>query len=646
MVCAVAGKKVKVARPHSGGSNSCDSDDDFVAPPLPFVARVQEVPVSKSPAGDLTVDEDLAFPRVITRSPAGVLVDSLKDLSCQQKDDIREMGFASLLDFNVSECPPRLVYWLLSNFDAETRVFDLGGGRSLVLEERDVELVLGFPRGPIQMVKPDRLVISNLLKHWREAFLYVGVVYVSCLHAEWLLVDSLVETQAAWKSGSHKCFVGPAEFVALFYVDRVLHSPRPVPRVVPTCHGWSKELLQERELSEIRLGGFGRGVIELPLLNGGNVDSGGGHPQGSDVVTFDEFVTEKSAAMARDFLELSRVFKNATATELWVRRCKSSQPTFSQREDLFWSDAQNIRAVEDIQRAISERNEFMDMPSFSLGFTHEFNDGVRAVVDDIARDYGPVGDGMSHDMGVDMSHAIGEVGDDHAPGNMNASRGVDADCDSPVEGFCDENVGAGGGSGLTTSPVPPVVGGAETLLQVASPEVDLAARNSVPLVSTPLEIHTVVDASYDRDLRVGWFRERMAVDFESSPYKDYSEVDMLFFPIIREEHYFLIFFDFRRFRLEIIDNSASPKGKKDIYGDSLEDMQDMLQEFFAKTHLGKSTFTGQSFKHWDCGLVKGDFTMLHKLRLQYMKDLVLSEYNLYRDKNLARAYESINDPVV
>lgn len=49
-------------------------------------------------------------------------------------------------------------------------------------------------------------------------------------------------------------------------------------------------------------------------------------------------------------------------------------------------------------------------------------------------------------------------------------------------------MGAGGGSGLTTSPVPPVVGGAETLLQVASPEVDLAARNSVPLVSTPLEV--------------------------------------------------------------------------------------------------------------------------------------------------------------
>nr|GMC75179.1 uncharacterized protein LOC109193148 isoform X1 [Ipomoea batatas] len=80
-VC-VYGKKVKAARARSGGSNSGDSDDDFVAPPLPFVARVQEVPMSKAPGGDLTVDEDVPIPRVSTRSPAGVLVNSLKDLSC------------------------------------------------------------------------------------------------------------------------------------------------------------------------------------------------------------------------------------------------------------------------------------------------------------------------------------------------------------------------------------------------------------------------------------------------------------------------------------------------------------------------------------------------------------------------------------
>nr|GMC82659.1 ulp1 protease family, C-terminal catalytic domain-containing protein [Ipomoea batatas] len=94
--------------------------------------------------GDLIVDEDATFSRVSTRSPAGVLVDSLKDLLCQEKYDIREMGFAALLDFNVSECPPRLVYWLLSNFDGESMVFDLGGGRSLALEERKCGMLSWF----------------------------------------------------------------------------------------------------------------------------------------------------------------------------------------------------------------------------------------------------------------------------------------------------------------------------------------------------------------------------------------------------------------------------------------------------------------------------------------------------------------------
>nr|GMD76216.1 uncharacterized protein LOC109168900 [Ipomoea batatas] len=104
-------------------------------------------------------------------------------------------------------------------------------------------------------------------------------------------------------------------------------------------------------------------------------------------------------------------------------------------------------------------------------------------------------------------------------------------------------------------------------------------------------IHTVVDGSYDRDLRVGWFRERLLLDFESSLYGDFKEVDL----------------------------------------------QDMLQEFFTKSHPGRSilcagvepkimqmpwrdvnnkidcgvylmrhmeTYTGQAVLTWDCGLVK------------------------------------------
>nr|GMD28326.1 zinc finger BED domain-containing protein RICESLEEPER 2-like [Ipomoea batatas] len=190
-------------------------------------------------------------------------------------------------------------------------------------------------------------------------------------------------------------------------------------------------------------------------------------------------------------------------------------------------------------------------------------------------------------------------------------------------------------------------------------------------------IHTVVDSSYDCDLRVGWFREWSLLDFESSTYEDFSEVDLMFFPIIRLEHYFLLYFDFRHFRLEIIDNSSSTRLKKDKYGECLVDMQDMLQEFCTKSHPGRSvlcaglepksmqmswrefnnkidcgvylmrhmeTFTGQVVSRLDCGLVKGEYSMLHKLRLQYMKDLVMSDYNLHRSRNLARPYQSINAP--
>jgi len=137
----VSGKKVRVVQLQPDST-----DDDFVAPPLAFLARLQEDPVWKAPDWKLSAEEEAAFPRVKTRSPAGVLVDALKDLSFQQKEAIRDLGFSSLLEFNVSKCPPRLVYWLLSNFDGQSRSFDLGGGRSLALEERDVELVLGFPR--------------------------------------------------------------------------------------------------------------------------------------------------------------------------------------------------------------------------------------------------------------------------------------------------------------------------------------------------------------------------------------------------------------------------------------------------------------------------------------------------------------------
>nr|GMC92168.1 uncharacterized protein LOC109168900 [Ipomoea batatas] len=764
------GKKAKVPQRHAGASHSGGSDDDFVSPPLAFLARLEQDPVWNVPDGELTAEEDAAFPRIKTRSCAGVLVDALQDLSCQQKDDIGDMGFASLLDFGITGCPARLVHWLLPNFDDETRSFDLGGGRVLALEKRDVELVLGFPRGHIDMVKRDKLDVSNLLKKWRGKFEKARHMVTPSEISTVMVgrVDGAFGSgviSVAWKSGAHKVFVGPAEFVALFYVDRVMHLARSIPRLIPTFRGWSFELLEQRELSEIRLGGFGLGVIEPQNEAGGHVGVGGAPtpqvPEEGDGVcsspgsaieygrkTIDELVVEHTTIMARSILQLSQLFKYAreggSGGDLCRQMCEAlqllvggqpqpssldlegvlpSQPTFSQREDMFWSNAENLRAIEDIERAISERNELFDVPSFSLGFTQEFGDAVQGVVDDIARDYGAAGvvaevnpvdpSVVAPAEGVCPANTLADGDGEVAPANVDSHlgdpvvatpfevldgrSGVDPGrSDGPVCAALVKLLGLSchlqssgqsqpviaslldlpedavvvnwllAGSGANIEEILVSIDGrvarCDDLLtlvpgsQVGCAIIDvwssiLNCREHTKELGAPSRffastfttLHTVVDTSQSRNRTVELFRERLYVDLESSLYSDFKEVDLMFFPILRREHYFLVCFDFRRFRMEVIDNNPSPAATKNKYGESLVDMQDMLSEFFTKVHPRRSvlcdrvvpkrmqmhwqnfknktdcgvylmrhmkTFMGQGVSDWECGLAKGDSGML------------------------------------
>nr|GMC88985.1 uncharacterized protein LOC109168900 [Ipomoea batatas] len=629
----------------------------------------------------------------------------------------------------------------------------------------------------------------------------------------------------------------------LFYVDRVIHFARPIPRLFPAFRGWSKELLNQREFSEIRFGGFGRGVIELPEYDVVHADGVGNPTQGhgedgggcsSPVTvcvygpkTFAEVVAEATTVAARSIRELLRLVKNASdgvfdgkvcgqlreAIQVLVRlklrvNCtisagsQPSQSTFSQREDIFWSKEENIRAIEDIERAIMERNEFMDMPSFSLGLTQDFNDVVRAGGGDNEPVCGLAGSGRSNGLGLaaDLVNGVGGACASPSPLQGADVNLVNPAVGSPVEDVGPANIGVGNLCYSGDMAAPPAAGGAEIVGQVSGTEVELEGTAVAPDEVTPFvepadqvigddrcrsdgavcgaplktvraarpppdavrgigplgeksdgtsdlavgslpdspdeavivnwllaggadnmeevvfcigsrlarwddlltlvpgsEVGVavidawasllnqrervkapVVDGSHDRGLRVGWFRDGLKVDQESSPYEDLRKVDLMFFPIIRSEHYFLICFDFRRFRMEIIDNSSSPGSKSSKYGESLIDMQDMLQEFFTKSHPGRSilcaglepkqmqirwrvpnnkidcgvylmrhmeSFAGQPVKQWNCGLVKGDQSMLHKLRLRYMKELAVSEYNIHNATNVARAYQSINAPL-
>ncbi|XP_019195732.1 PREDICTED: uncharacterized protein LOC109189578 isoform X1 [Ipomoea nil] len=73
-----------------------------------------------------------------------------------------------------------------------------------------------------------------------------------------------------------------------------------------------------------------------------------------------------------------------------------------------------------------------------------------------------------------------------------------------------------------------------------------------------------------------------------TPYSDIKIVGMIFFPILCRGHYFLLCFDILHYRYEITDNDSDPTSKTLKYGDSLEDMKDMLYKFFNIIHHGRS----------------------------------------------------------
>ncbi|XP_019150116.1 PREDICTED: uncharacterized protein LOC109146919 [Ipomoea nil] len=188
----------------------------------------------------------------------------------------------------------------------------------------------------------------------------------------------------------------------------------------------------------------------------------------------------------------------------------------------------------------------------------------------------------------------------------------------------------------------------------------------------------VVDTSHPPEKRLAWFSERLRMDLKLSPYEDICEVDMLFFPILRRGHYFLLCLDFPRFRYEIIDNDSNPKAKALKYGDCIEDLLGMLSKFFEVISPPRSTacvcveskrlqmpwrdsknkvdcgvflmrhmesYVGQRVRDWECGLLKGDTHSLHKLRLRYMSEIVISVHNVHRQINLSWAYQSISAPL-
>ena len=81
----------------------------------------------------------------------------LQSLNEKQIAAVTEMGFGELIHYNVAAIPRELASWLLKNFDPiKCNIALPGSGPDLHIDESDVELTFGFPRGDIKVERIDR----------------------------------------------------------------------------------------------------------------------------------------------------------------------------------------------------------------------------------------------------------------------------------------------------------------------------------------------------------------------------------------------------------------------------------------------------------------------------------------------------------
>ncbi|CAL4953548.1 unnamed protein product [Urochloa decumbens] len=89
----------------------------------------------------------------------------IKNLTKEQKDLIRSCQFGSILDFDCSEAPMSVSFWLAKRFDVQTRTVNLQNGSSFALNPFTIHQILGIPLGgrkiPTRASKAAKDVIAN-----------------------------------------------------------------------------------------------------------------------------------------------------------------------------------------------------------------------------------------------------------------------------------------------------------------------------------------------------------------------------------------------------------------------------------------------------------------------------------------------------
>ncbi|KAH6779520.1 hypothetical protein C2S52_010757 [Perilla frutescens var. hirtella] len=136
---------------HDKKSESHVEDDSLI--PLKKNERASRDTILEISADDISVPRERdslgvpTHPKLSSRACPKLIFQVNEKYTVAQRGAVKDMGFQHILHMKVERVPTHLAYWVLNNFNANSSELTLTNGRSISVDEEDVHLVFGFPKG-------------------------------------------------------------------------------------------------------------------------------------------------------------------------------------------------------------------------------------------------------------------------------------------------------------------------------------------------------------------------------------------------------------------------------------------------------------------------------------------------------------------
>nr|GEY37500.1 hypothetical protein [Tanacetum cinerariifolium] len=233
-------------------------------------------------------------------------------------DGASTSGFGKLLHFKVEGISSKLGFYVVDNFDETTMEIKLENA-SLLITMESIPDMIGIINKGVDIFVEHVVKDAQMIKNWEDQF--GGIKNITANHVKRIIRDSRVadmnfklnfivlftsvmgcvktkgicdlsvlnhirmDTDLAkvnWCSYFWRClkkckdgwknivtnsfFLGPLTLLTMMHVDGTVCKDFRVGRKRPPTTMWTKELLKERELAEIKSGGLGKGELAGPYV--------------------------------------------------------------------------------------------------------------------------------------------------------------------------------------------------------------------------------------------------------------------------------------------------------------------------------------------------------------------------------------------